>query len=1135
MDKPELRFAVAMKGGVSLAVWIGGACRELTLLTGDDPAYRDLTSHLSRVKVDVISGSSAGGLNGVLLAQSEAYGAAFDDRTRNTWLELADLGTLARNTSGEAPLSLLRGDHAFYPLLAERMGRLAPGDDAGHGRVRLLITATRVHERPRELYPTTGSPVHAASSAAWFSFTSPIGGPAGQSHHITAAEDSMRRLAYAARCTSSFPGAFEPGRVDVMAGATPYPAMAGCCSETGVDDDGRGTVELMDGGVLDNIPVAWALRGIAAQPASGPVDRWLLYLDPSPHNAPFPPDPAGAGAPVSSSPVSFLQLISRAKKVRSSVESLLDDADELAASSRATRGAEAALQLALSVGAADIDAAQAQLDHYARENGRAEAARARQLLLNPEGVTVGDPLPVPPPPFAGSRSGKLPRFLLELTYPQYARIGGPEDGWGDLTAVGASATTPLVAARALTVLLRSIQDVEAETDDNGPAFRTARQRLYAVRDVVEHVVALRDRHLLLAAQETDALDQAYELATRRTGRDLQLAIGACSTPDTIKAEWWHDLLRQLPSHAVSGDAAPCEAPYEVLWEGVLSCRDGLIAVSAIHDLKASTAQWSAEVLAASEVLTGLLRPDPLSSPSDPSFAVISAAAPSPLAGMFWDDARTLSPDDLPGRKLCGNELFNFGGFLSARWRHHDWIWGRLDAIPTIMAALHHQHPEADQPFSLDEGRQVFIDGFGATLGVELWNVAGMGLLWNDDATDRSRRIAVWTARRQLEILREERAFQVDTDESLARPEPDPAPAPALQDPGPAPAPVVSEDTTPIIVEEVVVEEASGEGLVVEEVILEEITSTPTSDAQTSDAETSGTQASSAEAARAEPVVEETAAEWSAQAKRMAELGLENPVHLLGKPALRRILLRLGIGAFRSLSGIKPIDQGPPRHPAAPSIRTTGLWAFVLRVLVGPFVVPPLLFSLTSPLAALGAALLTYVSLSVAVGHWATLTHLLMVPALVLAVVGIALRAYRSKLSAMGAGARRIAWVSALVFFALWLTLWIRDATVDLGAGGPWLAGILAIVAFLVTQADVAADLLAGDQRHGWNVLKGLVGGAVATGIVVALVALAPVPSIVVLYAGLGCALLTLYYWSGLGASAPISYPVPRNYSEGAEE
>ena len=57
--------------------------------------------------------------------------------------------------------------------------------------------------------------------------------------------------------------------------------MRGVSSETGVpDQDDPTCVQLMDGGVLNNIPIGWAVRTIAGMPADTPVDRWLVFLQP---------------------------------------------------------------------------------------------------------------------------------------------------------------------------------------------------------------------------------------------------------------------------------------------------------------------------------------------------------------------------------------------------------------------------------------------------------------------------------------------------------------------------------------------------------------------------------------------------------------------------------------------------------------------------------------------------------------------------------------------------------------------------------------------------------------------------------------------------------------------------------------
>ncbi|MBA3839700.1 MAG: patatin-like phospholipase family protein [Thermoleophilaceae bacterium] len=80
-DRQELRLAVVMTGGVSLAVWMGGVAHEINrMLQGSHAAYEgllDLT--LSRARVDIVSGASAGGLNGALLATAIAHDVGLED------------------------------------------------------------------------------------------------------------------------------------------------------------------------------------------------------------------------------------------------------------------------------------------------------------------------------------------------------------------------------------------------------------------------------------------------------------------------------------------------------------------------------------------------------------------------------------------------------------------------------------------------------------------------------------------------------------------------------------------------------------------------------------------------------------------------------------------------------------------------------------------------------------------------------------------------------------------------------------------------------------------------------------------------------------------------------------------------
>ena len=130
----------------------------------------------------------------------------------------------------------------------------------------------------------------------------------------------MAKLALAGRASASFPFAFEPATVTTDGGdRRTRPDLATIFSERGAPDAFR----VMDGGVLDNIPIARAIRAVAASPAAEPTDRWLLYLYPSPpDDVPPPPPPPQA-------PVRALSTVRRALTAKLGTETILDDAAAL--------------------------------------------------------------------------------------------------------------------------------------------------------------------------------------------------------------------------------------------------------------------------------------------------------------------------------------------------------------------------------------------------------------------------------------------------------------------------------------------------------------------------------------------------------------------------------------------------------------------------------------------------------------------------------------------------------------------------------------------------------------------------------------------------------------------------------------
>ena len=118
VGRDELRVALVLNGGVSLAIWMSGVVTEVDALRatgaleptlGTAQAYRALRTLLDlRVTVDVIAGTSAGGLNGALLGTAIACGNRLRG-VRELWMNAGSLRGLLR-TDRMPAVSVLMGD-----------------------------------------------------------------------------------------------------------------------------------------------------------------------------------------------------------------------------------------------------------------------------------------------------------------------------------------------------------------------------------------------------------------------------------------------------------------------------------------------------------------------------------------------------------------------------------------------------------------------------------------------------------------------------------------------------------------------------------------------------------------------------------------------------------------------------------------------------------------------------------------------------------------------------------------------------------------------------------------------------------------------------------------------------------------
>src|SRR5215218_4062800 len=361
----EVRIALVCYGGVSLAIYMHGVTRELHRLvvassrfdeesnpfepSSTEHVYWELLHELAakdgvqpRVVVDVISGTSAGGINGVFLAKAIAHDLS-QQSLRDLWFEEADVSKLLAGPRLLDPLGFkgklawfvlrallargritppLRGDRmcqllygalsamppdstwaAVAPERPDREGLLPPTTS-----LELFVTMTdaRGHRRylPIGNRRLGGEPLVVSDLTHRHVVRFALDPSRGEDHFAGGANDAA--LAFSARATSCFPGAFPPvSLADFMRdiGQPDSPDLPMIEREFfrayQLARQGPRHTYFIDGGVLDNFPFAHAIEAITRKPAASEVKRWLVYIEPDPSRASS--EPAGA-APAETAP-----------------------------------------------------------------------------------------------------------------------------------------------------------------------------------------------------------------------------------------------------------------------------------------------------------------------------------------------------------------------------------------------------------------------------------------------------------------------------------------------------------------------------------------------------------------------------------------------------------------------------------------------------------------------------------------------------------------------------------------------------------------------------------------------------------------------------------------------------------------
>jgi patatin-related protein len=728
-----LRIALAMRGGVSLAVWIGGVAAELDLLrrirlfdVGDEtwaivPTSRgaELTPAVEervrvyaglldragydRVEVDLLAGASAGGLNAVVYAVAQRAGVALDGLLR-TWGSVGGFWGLLHEPGTWGLRAPLRGEGYFRRRVFAAIRDLHDARDAHPDLVpeyvsvdlsaTMIDTADQLEEDAAEgrgHFRFVGSDTHHLDNLV------PRRDALGYEGKAADDRAQLWHLALAARSTSSLAGGFEPAEI----ASTEWPADVRKPVSVAERDDLRfgfaahraragEPFRVIDGAVFDNVPIDRALATAKLRASDRLADRILVFLDPE-------PDPAlGGPAPWDPDASRFFRAVGAMLTRSFRRESVAREAAELQrfngqrALEAGRRDGGAGL---LSSASADPADREARGRAYVRATGTVVAERLADALGQPSLWQLRSAsrsrrryTPVDRTALAGLDDAAAARFAAEA---------------GE--RLDAALRAPFALADAANCVLawtRELERVpEAPGSRRGLTLPDLRRDAYAalidadgsidrvVERVLDHVAGSLPPHAAPSPPDLDAwvsiwVEASAEVDTSSHWRALDACVtglallsrevdaGIDAHGAEIAARW-----RRSPWRSIALGGAVAEAvdlpplAHPIGIPAALSHLD--YWTIGVDERPAHQDRFTA--LLDDRFLTRLqttLRTPGL--PAERATARLAAPDPDPM------DRQT---------KLAGYGFGNFLGFLASQWRVNDWWWGRLDGSAGIVRML----------------------------------------------------------------------------------------------------------------------------------------------------------------------------------------------------------------------------------------------------------------------------------------------------------------------------------------------------------------------------------------------------------------------------------------------------------------
>jgi patatin-related protein len=790
----EVRLAVVMYGGVSLAIYINGVAQELLSLVrstatdasppkradgaapppraliadedlrGAEPVYREIARRLSapytvaspdgsrsadatiRVgfAVDILSGTSAGGINAIFLAKAMANGTDME-KLKELWVSQGDLDLLLNDGRSTVdmprgyrlnpkPTSLLNSQRMLVQLRKALDGMDPPDPDSARAigdakawrplpestppprsplarAVTLYITATDLAGvvKPIQLWDKR---VYERAYRGVFRFVYDNDGISQDWRHDFRPVDNPF-LAFAARCTSSFPVAFEPMMLDDILEVSPAGQHARLRDDMiewrrffgrylPKPDERASQRSFGDGGYLDNKPFGHAIDELQYRRAETLVDRKLIYVEPAPENPELEGEVLQRPNAIENLALAAFTL-PRAETIREDLERIRSRNELIERISRATRNIDqdvaevprdsreipgddwAHLWLhdqiekygpscgpyhRLKVAALTTDLAE-MITRVAGHDPDSQECDAIRLLVSAWRQERYDTKPRANAPGILSEN----RLLIDFDLGYRLRRIGFLRSRIDMLLAGQSVARDLI---------RTIVGDAGLPDDACASFRAA--VLPAIRDLRETLGRVHSNLRVTARRLRSPIDSPLCGPLEKLEISGDQLVSLLRHPDPKRrAVAAADLLQAHRGPLEATVDKLCGVLKEQFENASRTCRSALDAPDPNHPERARVTAYLARCYNTYDYYDIVLFPMQYGTE-------FGEGQPVQPVRVSPEDATTLIRefDDAGQRrlsKLAGTSVGNFGGFLDETWRKSDILWGRLDGADRLIHAL----------------------------------------------------------------------------------------------------------------------------------------------------------------------------------------------------------------------------------------------------------------------------------------------------------------------------------------------------------------------------------------------------------------------------------------------------------------